>query len=105
MVKLLLVVIFLPIDVAVLQTEHTVIIAWLGVAIAAGVFNVLVSGLIVHFAYGDNETNNGIILELAVAHEHTVPREPIDKPEHLRKLKNCVSQTMYNQPNETEITN
>lgn len=73
-IKLLLVLVFLPIDIAVLQTDHDVIIAWLGVAIAVSSFNIFVSILMVHYLFADNEKNNAIILGLAATHEHSIHR-------------------------------
>ena len=53
-VKLLLVLIFLPIDIILLKTENNVIIAWLAVAIAASVFNIFVSIQMVYHLFSDN---------------------------------------------------
>ena len=71
-VKILLLVIFLPIDIHVIKTSNTLLVILWAVGIGVSVVNLAVSLAIYFLGYGDNEQNNRIILNLAAAHEHAV---------------------------------
>ena len=73
LLKLLLLVIFLPIDIHVLNSTRTFIIVWLAISIGVCLFNLLVSMAFVIAGYGNNLRNNTLILNLAMSYEHSVP--------------------------------
>ncbi len=71
-IKLILLCVFLPIDVAVLQTTQSLIVAFMATAIAVVVLNLAVTLLIIIFGYGDRTENNEKFVLIAAMLGHRV---------------------------------
>lgn len=81
-VKLVLLVVFLPIDVLVLHSDRTLLIAFMGVAIGLILYNICVTIGIVKLGYGENIKNNQLFVLLAHKYSHSVPEEPLERGEN-----------------------
>lgn len=81
-IKLVLLVVFLPIDVLVLQSDRSLLLAFMGVAIALILYNICVTIGIVKFGYGDNVKNNRLFVFLAHKYSHSVAEEPLERGEN-----------------------
>lgn len=77
-VKALIFIIFLPIDISVLETTEELIVIFMGVAIGISILNMLISIAVYIGAYSDTEENNSFFMNLAAVNEHVVTNEPLE---------------------------
>lgn len=101
-IKALIFIIFLPIDISVLETTQELIVIFMGVAIGISILNMLISLAVYIGAYSDTEENNFFFMNMATANEHFVASEPFD-PNNMQRLQANVSTTMYNSTTQTAL--
>ncbi len=71
-IKLVLLTIFLPIDILILNSDRTLLFAFMGVAIALNLYNIFVTIGILKVGYGDNSENNRMFVAMAQQYSHAV---------------------------------
>ena len=93
--------IFLPIDILNIKTKSELVISFMSVGLAVSAFNVFINFLVLVVGYSNNKNNN--LKFLMIAEIGHLVDEPL-RNEHTNDLINCVSTTVYNQPNQTLIS-